>query len=344
MKVSIIIPVYNVERYIIRCLESVVNQQVKGIEIECILIDDCSKDKTMRIIQTFVDSYQGDISVLLISHDRNRGPSAARNTGFDASSGDYIFYMDSDDRISNDCISRLVSASDEYPKADIVMGNIYHAKDQHNYMPQNNHATVIDTQKELFRWLFEMKIPTSACNRLIRRELLLHNKLRFAEGQLYEDMLWNYQLFLVTHFVVLIPDVTYIYEDNAGSIVNTTISRPNVVAESFCHITDVILSNMPPCLYSNALMYAFTVLLKAIDVQLCYTCNLDVKKHIRYSRAKLMSKTFYSGRLLLSSFFLMMYRPFCYLLLHSFMRRSFHRLSMLTIHVENLVDRVICRK
>ena len=343
MKVSIIIPVYNVERYILRCLESVAAQQAKGVEIECILIDDCSKDDGMRLAQSFVDSYQGDIAFRLLYHDRNRGPSASRNTGFDASSGDYILYVDSDDRISADCISLLTAALADHPQVDFIMGNIYHAKDRHTYMPENAPVTVIDTQKELFRQLFDMKIPNSACNRLIRREVLQRNQLRFTEGMLYEDLFWNYQFFLVIRSIVLLPDVTYVYEDNEGSIVNTTISRPNVVAESFCHITDFILSHLPPCLHSDALMYAFTILLKAIDVELRYPCSDDVKRHIKSTKTLLMTRALRSGRLLLLAFFLLMYKPFCHLLTRAFMRSNYHRLSMLTIRMENVFDRILGR-
>ena len=344
MKVSIIIPVYNVERYIQRCLESVVAQQVNDVEIECILVDDCSTDGTMNLVRAFVDSYRGAISFVLLTHDRNRGPSAARNTGIDASSGDYIFYMDSDDRISQDCISRLTAVLAEHPQADFVMGNIFHAKDQTSYMSENGPVLVIDTQEELFRRLFDMKIPNSACNRLIRREVLQRNQMRFTEGMLYEDLFWNYQFFLVIHYIVLLPDVTYIYEDNEGSIVNTTISRQNVVAESFCHITDEILSHMPPCLHTNALMYAITILLKAIDVQILYDCNADVEQHIRRSRKQLMATLLRSGRLLSALFALLMYKPFSYLLQRAFMRRIYHRMSMMTTRIENVVDKVFSRK
>ena len=228
-------------------------------------------------------------------------------------------------------------------KADFVMGNIFHAKDQTSYMSENGPVLVIDTQEELFRRLFDMKIPNSACNRLIRREVLQRNQMRFTEGMLYEDLFWNYQFFLVIHYIVLLPDVTYIYEDNEGSIVNTTISRPNVVAESFCHITDEILSHMPPCLHTNALMYAITILLKAIDVQILYDCNADVEQHIRRSRKQLMATTLRSGRLLSALFALLMYKPFSYLLQRAFMRRNYHRMSMMTTRIENVVDKVFSR-
>ena len=343
MKVSIIIPVYKVEKYILRCLESVTSQDVTDVELECVVIDDCSPDNSMQMVREFVDNYHGEIRFLLLFHERNKGLSATRNTGVDSSSGDYVFFLDSDDRISSDCISRLTAVLLEYPQADFVMGNIFHAKDQKSYMPKDGPVLVIDSQEELFRRLFDMKIPNSACNRLIRREVLERNQILFTEGMLYEDLFWNYQFFLVIRYIVLLPDITYIYEDNEGSIVNTTISRRNAVAKSFCRITDVILSQMPPCLHSNALMYAITILLKAIDVQILYDCDADVEQHIGRSRKQLMAATLRSGRLLSALFALLMYKPFSNLLQRAFMRRNYHRMSMVITRIENAIDKVFRR-
>lgn len=344
MKVSIIIPVYNVERYVIRCLESVIAQKAQDIEIECVLIDDFSSDNSRQLVQSFVDSYNGNVRFVLIFHKTNRGPSAARNTGVEAASGDFIFFLDADDRISINCISKLVAALKEHPKADFAMGNIFRVKEMHTYMSEKQDVIMIDTQKELFLKLYEMKIPCSACNRLIRREVFQNSYIRFVDGLLYEDMLWNYHLFLTIHSIVILPDVTYIYEDNGESIVNTTISRPNVVANSFCFISNDIICHISPCLHSNCLMYAFTILLKAIDVHLRYTCDKEVFQCIKKSKLRLMGTTLRHGRFLLAFFFLLMYKPFCYLLLHSYISKKFHRMSMLIVRIENVIDIVFGRK
>ena len=105
LNLSIIIPVYNVEAYIEECLASVVAQSDAKANIECIIVDDCSPDGSMDIVRRFVDNYQGAVQFRTLRHEVNRGISAARNTGIDAATGDYLLFVDSDDYLSADCLS-----------------------------------------------------------------------------------------------------------------------------------------------------------------------------------------------------------------------------------------------
>ena len=92
MKITIVIPVYNVAPYIEECLRSVMNQSWQGT-IECILVDDCGADNSMKIINQILQSYQGDLEFKIIHHEQNRGLSAARNSGIDAATGDYVYFL-----------------------------------------------------------------------------------------------------------------------------------------------------------------------------------------------------------------------------------------------------------
>ena len=94
--ISIIIPVYNVEKYIEACLHSVMAQTYTG-PMECILVDDCGQDNSIGVAEKMISDYQGTIHFRILHHDHNRGQSAARNTGMDAATGEYIFFSDSDD-------------------------------------------------------------------------------------------------------------------------------------------------------------------------------------------------------------------------------------------------------
>ena len=105
-KVSIIIPVYNVEPYIEECLLSVSSQTMTE-GVECIIVDDCGKDNSMSIAERFIEEYIGKISFSIIHHGSNRGLSAARNTGIKAAKGEYVYFLDSDDTITADCIQRM---------------------------------------------------------------------------------------------------------------------------------------------------------------------------------------------------------------------------------------------
>ena len=104
LKVSIIIPVYNVAPYIIRCLDSIYNQSYPNLEV--IIIDDCGTDNSMAIIDSYLTSDQHDIT-RIIHHHKNQGLSIARNTGINNANGEYLYFIDSDDYITSNCIKTL---------------------------------------------------------------------------------------------------------------------------------------------------------------------------------------------------------------------------------------------
>ena len=104
---SIIIPIYNVEPYILECLQSVANQTIED-KLECILVDDCGTDNSVSVAEEFLKTYSGAIHFELLHHQKNGGLSAARNTGVRASHGEYLYFLDSDDTIIPRCSNRLV--------------------------------------------------------------------------------------------------------------------------------------------------------------------------------------------------------------------------------------------
>ena len=122
--ISIIIPIYNVEKYITRCLFSVINQSYKG-DIECILVDDCGIDNSAVISKRLIEDYQGSIHFIILHHKYNRGLSAARNTGTLAASGEYLYYLDSDDELPKNAIDLMVEQVSLHPDVQIVQGLTY---------------------------------------------------------------------------------------------------------------------------------------------------------------------------------------------------------------------------
>ena len=121
--ISIIIPVYNVQDYIVRCLESITAQTYRG-DIECILVDDRSTDQSTQLIEQFISSYQGHIEFKLIHHDYNQGPSGARNVGFKESHGELFTFVDSDDWIEPNMYEELYHLLSQDPKALFVTSGI----------------------------------------------------------------------------------------------------------------------------------------------------------------------------------------------------------------------------
>ena len=120
--ISIIVPVYNVALYVESCIRSVIRQTYDG-PMECIVVDDCGTDNSMDIVEKLVAEYDGPISFKVLHHEHNRGLSAARNTGMDEAKGDYLFFLDSDDELTEDCIEKLTTPlrDEQY---DMVLGDL----------------------------------------------------------------------------------------------------------------------------------------------------------------------------------------------------------------------------
>ena len=105
--VSIIIPVYQVKNYIERCITSVISQSYNHSAIECILVDDCGIDNSIMLAQKCIDNYKGDMQFKIIHNKHNCGLSVSRNNGMEIATGDYLFFLDSDDYIISILRSRL---------------------------------------------------------------------------------------------------------------------------------------------------------------------------------------------------------------------------------------------
>ena len=120
--VSIIVPVYKVEKYIRRCLESIIAQETEDICMECILVDDCSPDESVAIARQMIAEYKGGMTFVILHHEQNRGLSAARNTGIDMAKGDFLFFVDSDDYLMPGAVAKLFNAVSPYPDCHLAMG------------------------------------------------------------------------------------------------------------------------------------------------------------------------------------------------------------------------------
>lgn len=112
MDISVIVPIYNVENYILECLQSVA-AQTKTKNVECILVDDCGTDNSVKVAEQFISAYKGDISFALFHHSENKGLSSARNTGIKNARGKYLFFLDSDDMIKPYCLDELFALAEK---------------------------------------------------------------------------------------------------------------------------------------------------------------------------------------------------------------------------------------
>lgn len=224
--VSVIIPVYNVSAYIERCIHSVMNQTYNIFE--CIMVDDCGSDDSVAKCEKMIAAYDGPIRFKMIHHEQNRGLSAARNTGTDAATGEYILYIDSDDVITTDCIEKLMTPILNDESIEMVMGNaewIYETPTlQSPQVPKHGNEDLRDN-RAIRRCFFDEKcIEKAAWNKLISKNFVKNHELSFKEGLLWEDTLWMFYVMKHLNHLYLIKDVTYLYTKRLDSItVNTDI-------------------------------------------------------------------------------------------------------------------------
>ena len=211
--ISLIIPVYCVSAYIERCLKSVIKQTYN--HFECILVDDASPDDSIVKCEQMIANYDGPIRFRILHHEQNRGLSAARNTGIDAATGDYILFIDSDDIISSDCVEKLLAPILEDDSIEMVVGEHMRFSDDGMLpRPQSwRHKEMLSTHEAVRNLYFD-----AAWNKLTSRAFINHHQLRFKEGQIWEDTLWLFFEMKHLSHVYIIPEVTYFYYYRTDSI------------------------------------------------------------------------------------------------------------------------------
>ena len=226
MKVSVIIPIYGVEKYISDCLNSVMKQSYTN-DIECILINDCKKDQSIEIAKNLIENYDGNINFKIYEHSVNGGLSAARNTGILEAKGDYLYFLDSDDYITPDCIKVLAETAQKFPKAQIVQAGAETTTKGFEYLSLKSTKLKEYTEDKRYikREMLMAHYPPTAWNKLIKRDWLLKHNLFFKEGLLHEDDYWNFFAAKhVTAYAICKQD-TYLYNIRPGSITQAPNER-----------------------------------------------------------------------------------------------------------------------
>lgn len=234
-QVSIIIPVYNVESYIRESLLSALSQTFEAIEY--IIVNDCATDRSMEVVQSVINNHPREKDVYIYHHEHNSGLSAARNTGLAKATGEYVFFMDSDDEITPDCIEKHYAAVMEteacfsIANIKLVGANSIHIKD----------FTDDCTRKDLLSSFFLREWNVSACNKLYHKDFLQRNGLLFQNGLLQEDILWSYRLCLCTDKVAWVKEQTYLYKVRDNSITRSKVSSKKI--ESMLFILKAMMSD-----------------------------------------------------------------------------------------------------
>lgn len=230
--VSVIIPVYNTEKYLRRCLESVCNQTLRELEVIC--VNDASTDASAAILAEFAAH---DSRVKVITFEQNRGVSSARNAGIEEASGEYIGFVDSDDKIDLDFYETLYAQA-KASGVDVVKGKVQDV-DRDGQMTVCYDNEVI--RKNGTKFAFVINLVSAIC----RKSVVKNNGLCFLEGCIHsEDVLFLNEFILHSNGLSLIDDVSYYYckrENSANSFILSS-QKINSAVEAHRRIIDNTLS------------------------------------------------------------------------------------------------------
>lgn len=217
-KVTIIIPIYNVEKYVRKTIESAINQTEKDIEI--ILVDDGSRDSSGRIC----DEYAACDSRIKVIHKENGGLSSARNVGTQLAKSEYVMYLDGDDYLAENSVKRLFDIMRKYP-CDFVQFRYEEVTENQKVDGKVNDDQIYQGQssKELFENLYHLGgVAASGATKFVRRELML--EVPFVSIR-HEDEMWCTHAFQKSLTVTYIPDILYFYVVRQDSIIHSSFSE-----------------------------------------------------------------------------------------------------------------------
>ncbi|MDD7764373.1 MAG: glycosyltransferase family 2 protein [Peptoniphilaceae bacterium] len=236
-KISVIVPIYNVEKYLKKSVESIINQTYKNLEI--ILVNDGSTDRSLEISK----EYEKKDMRIKVYEKINGGLSDARNFGFNKSSGDYIIFIDSDDYIETDMIKSLYTNMKK-EDADVSVCGVYNVY-SNKKTPQcedKNIYFVCNKIKFLKEYFIGKLIPGTICNKLIKREIA--SSISFPVGKIYEDAFYHYDLIKYAKKYVITTKPYYNYFHRENSITTKPYSKKNMdCIEIYKKFYDYILQN-----------------------------------------------------------------------------------------------------
>lgn len=296
MKVSFILPIYNVEKYLSECVESILVQTYRDFEI--LLVDDGSPDNCPALC----DEWAKKDSRIKALHKSNGGLSDARNYGLQHAQGDYVVFVDSDDFwVKRDCLQRLMNVVDAHPECDFIGFNCsYYYSDSKTFNKwvayDESLSKPTDKDAVLCSLVASGTFPMSACLKIIKRKSLLDIGLRFIKGTIAEDIPWFIDLLDGAKSCMFVNQYIYAYRQNvAGSI--TASGNPKSTRDLFAIVRNEIkkignrrMSKKAKDALYSFLAYEFCILLTSDMPQemkselmqykwlLNYTANPKVRK------------------------------------------------------------------
>lgn len=217
--ISVIVPIYKVELYLEKCLESILNQTYTNLEI--ILVDDGSPDKCPDIC----DHYQKIDNRIKVIHKKNGGLSDARNSGLKIATGEFVSFIDSDDYIDINMYEKMMNYAEEF-NLDIVECGVKHVYKNGILDNDEIDKCICDSEEALKYLMLGKKFHQIVCNKIYKTELI--RDILFEKGKIHEDEFWTYKIFMNAKRIGLLNENLYFYFHREGSIMSEGYTRKSL--------------------------------------------------------------------------------------------------------------------
>ena len=238
MKVSVIIPVYNAEKYLPVCLESLAIQTMQDFEV--ILVDDCSTDSSIAIAENFLERFGGRLKIFSTPQNTGSG-SIPRNIGLEHASGDYVYFVDNDDFLIDNALETLYGLAQEYHADVVYMEKVFDCDEEP--VPKKLTIEVWEHTKSFVEeptldvvdiaGRVQLFLNASFCwapwEKFLRRDLLVNNDITFPRMTVFEDVIWTFKLLCAAERWLRIPMPLYVWRNNKKSVFRRTRSPEQTI-------------------------------------------------------------------------------------------------------------------
>ena len=309
---------YQVEQYLAICLKSITDQTMTD-GVECILVDDCGSDRSLFIAKDFIEHYQGNVLFRIVEREKNGGLSAARNSGIDVASGEYVYFLDSDDEITPNCLEIMWSLVEKYGKVNLVQGAFFEDEKYANSISNIKFPEFCTCQAEIKTFLLQyLGDIVGAQSRLINLSFLKEHHLYFEEGIIHEDNLWTFFLSKYVRTMAYCDVCTYYHRYNPNSITGNV----NVIQETIAykHIIQTCSRSIDPFLIGIQKEWLLNNLITVINSKY-YVKDADLKEML----SNFKSTCSFTEKLLLSLYLMLSNSALKNKILHLLIRKFKYR-------------------
>ena len=309
---------YQVEQYLAICLKSITDQTMTD-GVECILVDDCGSDRSLFIAKDFIEHYQGNVLFRIVEREKNGGLSAARNSGIDVASGEYVYFLDSDDEITPNCLEIMWSLVEKYGKVNLVQGAFFEDEKYANSISNIKFPEFCTCQAEIKTFLLQyLGDIVGAQSRLINLSFLKEHHLYFEEGIIHEDNLWTFFLSKYVRTMAYCDVCTYYHRYNPNSITGNV----NVIKETIAykHIIQTCSRSIDPFLIGIQKEWLLNNLITVINSKY-YVKDVDLKEML----SNFKSTCSFTEKLLLSLYLMLSNSALKNKMLHLLIRKLKYR-------------------